>query len=101
MTRSCNWNEPGCRGAERSMEGQERSEDLRASRSWEVVHRMPAQADAAQGEFEIKQAQEGGVFQRRKGRRCVRCGALHACRLAFSPGLLMCMPMARLDAPSE
>ena len=41
------------------MEGQERSDDLRASRSWEVVHRMPAQADAAQGEPEDKQAQEG------------------------------------------
>ena len=41
------------------MEGQERSDDLRASRSWEVVHRMPAQADAAQGKLEDKQAQEG------------------------------------------
>ena len=41
------------------MEIQERSDDLRASRSWEVVHRMPAQADAAQGEPEDKQAQAG------------------------------------------
>ena len=41
------------------MEGQERSEDLRASRSWEVVHRMPARADAAQGESQDKQAREG------------------------------------------
>lgn len=57
MTRFCSQN-PAAGVKGEVMEGQERSEDLRASRSWEVVHRMPARADAAQGESQDRQAQE-------------------------------------------